>query len=376
MLKPPYIQILLFIVTLITTTLAGAEWIFGSSFYFDHKIMGWNQFLQGFWFSIPFLGFLTTHEFGHYFMAKIRKIEVTLPYYIPGWFMVLTSIGTFGAFIKIKERIKSKNDYFDIGIAGPLAGFVVALIVLVCGFYYLPTDEYIYNIHPNYRSFNGNYRQLLDTFPVNGEVITLGKSLIYNFLEKALANPALIPHKYEVTHYPLLLAGFLGLLFTSLNLLPIGQLDGGHILFALIGKKAFDIVSPAFLVLLVSYSGLGMFNIAQFRMVYTEEQGTLLLQFLLFVYFNYLCFSRIFDKKINNLILTLAVILGQLLLSKYLPNVTGYSGFLAFGFLIGRVLGVYHPDTEDSKPLGMTRKILGWLAIFIFIICFSPNPIN
>lgn len=376
MLKSPYINIILFIVTLITTTFAGAEWIFGKSFFFESEAMGWAEFKQGFWYSIPFLGFLTTHEFGHYFMAKIRKIDVSLPYYIPGWFVVLTSIGTFGAFIKIKERINSKNDYFDIGIAGPLAGFVVAVIVLGCGFYYLPTDEYIYTIHPEYKNFHGNYRAFLDTFQTNGQVITLGKSLIYNFLEQNLANPELLPHRFEVTHYPLILAGFLGLLFTALNLLPIGQLDGGHILFALIGKKAFDIVSPVFLILLVAYSGLGMFKVTDFSMAYSEEQGTLLLQFLFFVYFNYLCFSRIFDKKINGLILALAVILVQLSLSKLAPQIIGYSGFLAFGFLIGRVLGVYHPDTVDYKPLGNIRKFLGWLAIFIFIICFSPNPIN
>jgi hypothetical protein len=111
-------------------------------------------------------------------------------------------------------------------------------------------------------------------------------------------------------------------------------------------------------------------------MAYSEEQGTLLLQFLFFVYFNYLCFSRIFERKINGLILALAVILIQLAFSIYAPQVSGYSGFLAFGFLIGRVLGVYHPETEDNKPIGLTRKILGWLAILIFIICFSPNPIN
>lgn len=363
-------------ITLITTTLAGAEWILGKSFFFQWDSMGWAEFKRGFWFSIPFLGFLTTHEFGHYFMAKIRKIEVTLPYYIPGWFIVLTSIGTFGAFIKIKERINSKNDYFDIGIAGPLAGFIVAVTVLACGFYYLPTDEYIYGIHPEYKNFQGNYRAFLDNYQTKGEIITLGKSLIYTFLEQNIANPSLIPHKYEMTHYPLILAGFLGLLFTALNLLPIGQLDGGHILYALIGKKAFDVVSPIFLVLLVFYSGLGMFKLSDFMMAYSEEQGTLLLQFVFFVYFNYLCFSRIFENKTNGIILTLAVIFVQLGLSKIAPQISGYSGFLAFGFLIGRVLGVYHPETSDIKPLGTTRKIFGWLAILIFIVCFSPNPIN
>ena len=171
-------------------------------------------------------------------------------------------------------------------------------------------------------------------------------------------------------------AGFLGLLFTALNLLPIGQLDGGHIMFSLIGKKAFDIVSPVFLVVLVAYSGLGLFSLNEFSAAYTDQQYELILKFLFFVYFNYLSFSRIFKSKASNWILALSVVLLQFLITKYSPQTVGYSGFLAFGFLIGRVLGVYHPNTGESKPLNFTRQLLGWLAILIFIVCFSPNPIN
>ncbi len=377
MFKTPYLQILLFVLTLITTTLSGAEWIYGRSFVFHHDIMGFTEFKEGLWFSIPFLAFLTTHEFGHYFMAKIRKIKVTLPYYIPAWFVIFTSIGTFGAFIKIQEAIKKREDYFDIGIAGPLAGFLVAFIVLALGFYYLPSDAYIFNIHPDYAQFGANYRDHLASLPPNTEVVVLGKSLIYNFLESNLADPALIPHPYELTHYPLILAGFLGLLFTAINLLPIGQLDGGHILFSMIGKKAFDKVSPTLFVIFVTYSGLGLFRLSEFQTSYSSEDGLeLLLHFLFFVYFTYLCFSRIFPSKQSNLILALAVIIFQLLVTKFFPNINGYSGFLAFGFLIGRVLGVYHPDTGEKKPLDKFRMFLGILALLIFIVCFSPNPIN
>lgn len=376
MFKKLYLHILLFCVTLITTTLSGAEWIFGKSFYFHHDTMGWNEFFQGFLFSIPFLCFLTLHEFGHYFMAKIKKIDVTLPYFIPAWFVVFTSIGTFGAFIKIKDRIKTREDYFDIGIAGPIAGFIVALLVLSYGLYNLPTADYVYMIHPEYLNFDGDYRLYLDKAKSQGEALTLGKSLIFSFLEKNLANPSNIPHPFEMTHYPLIVAGFLGLLFTAINLLPIGQLDGGHILYALIGKKAFDIVSPLILVIFVGYSGLGLFKISEFQFTYEESSGKLLLNFALFVYFNYLCFSRIFSNKVNNFILALGVILIQLLFSEFLPEFNGYSGFLAFGFLIGRFLGVYHPETEDIKPLGRWRTFFGWISILIFILCFSPNPIN
>lgn len=368
------IHILLFLATVITTTLAGAEWIYGSSFLSGQ--MNFEQFKQGFWFSVPFLGFLTTHEFGHYFMAKLRKVRVTLPYYIPGWLGIFMSIGTFGAFIRIKDHITSKRDYFDIGIAGPLAGFVVSVITLIFGFLYMPGDEFVYRIHPEYLRYEGNYRELLNN-PANPlEAITLGKSLLYRFLESTFGDPALLPHPYELSHYPLILAGFLGLLFTAINLLPIGQLDGGHILYALVGKKVFDVLSPVALVMLVAYSGLGIFRVNDFQIVHYGEQWKLLLQFLFYVYFVYMCFSKIFTHRANNWVLALSVVFGQLLLTKYFPGIAGYPGFLAFGFLLGRILGVYHPPTVDTRPLGAVRILLGWLAMVIFVICFIPYPIS
>jgi membrane-associated protease RseP (regulator of RpoE activity) len=373
--QSPYLHIWLFFITLITTTVAGAEWIFGRSFFFHFPTMGWPEFKKGFAFSLPFLGFLTAHEFGHYCTARYKKIKVSLPLYIPAWFVIFTTIGTFGAFIKIKEAISSKKDYFDIGIAGPLAGFVVAFGVLIYGFSTLPPLSYIYQIHPEYQSLHGDYRQFLNTSVQSTEAVILGKSLLYNFLEATFANPALMPHPYELTHYPFIVAGFLGLLFTAINLIPIGQLDGGHILYALIGKKAFDVVSPIFLVILVGYSGLGIFKVADFQ-YNNDEVGMLLVHFFLFIYFNYLCFSRIFPNRVTNLIVALGVVLLQLVLSQYLASLSGYSGFLAFGFLIGRVLGVYHPATFDKKPLNSWRIALGWLSLIIFVLCFSPNPIQ
>lgn len=373
-MKKYRVHILLFLVTVVTTTLAGAEWIYGNSFLSGQ--MGMEHFKKGFWFSVPFLAFLTTHEFGHYFMARIRKVKVTLPYYIPGWLGIFLSIGTFGAFIRIKDHIRSKKDYFDIGIAGPLAGFVVSVVTLVLGFMYMPDDSFVYRIHPEYREYQGNYRELLDSPMYDMEAIVLGKSLLFRFLEGTFADPALLPHAYELSHYPLILAGFLGLLFTAINLLPIGQLDGGHILYALIGRKAFHVVSPVALVLLVAYSGLGIFTPSEFQTVQADGQWRLLLQFLFYVYFVYLCFSRIFTDRTRNWVLALSVIFGQLLLTRFFPGVAGYPGFLAFGFLLGRVLGVYHPPTPDSEPLGVGRRLLGWLAMLIFVLCFMPYPIS
>ncbi|ADQ16097.1 peptidase M50 [Leadbetterella byssophila DSM 17132] len=364
-------HILLFLASVLTTTLAGAEWIYGKAFL--NGEMGMDHFKEGFKFSIPFLLFLTTHEFGHYFAAQWKKIKVTLPYYIPGWIGIIMSIGTFGAFIRIKDPVYSRKDFFDIGIAGPLAGAVVALVCLYFGFQYMPGDEYIYGIHPEYQSYPGDYRELLDKNASAFEAITLGKSMLYSFMENTFGNPDLLPHPYELSHYPLILAGFLGLLFTAINLLPIGQLDGGHILYGLVGPKAFRVISPSALVLLVGYSGLGMFQVQEWA---AGADYLLYLQFFLYVYFVYLCFSKIFTNRTSNWILTLAVVLCQLLLTQWQPGIMGYPGFLAFGFLIGRVLGVYHPPTFDVGPLGWGRQILGWLAMLLFVLCFIPYPIS
>src|SRR5688572_1720968 len=127
--KTVLLQVGLFIATFITTTIAGAEWAYGRSVLMPDYT--WQDFLSGLAFSIPFLMFLTFHEFGHYFMARYHKIKVTLPYYLPvPSFLLPNPIGTLGAVIRIMERIYSKTQNFDIGLSGPLAGFIVGLATL------------------------------------------------------------------------------------------------------------------------------------------------------------------------------------------------------------------------------------------------------
>ena len=140
-----YIHLILFLVTLVTTTLSGTWWIYGRNFL-DPALTG-QDVIDGLYFSIPFLLILSVHEFGHYFTAKYYNIDVTLPYFIP-FIPFDLSIGTFGAVIRIKSKIESNTQNFDVGIAGPLAGFVIALLVLYYGFTHLPEKEHIYNIHP------------------------------------------------------------------------------------------------------------------------------------------------------------------------------------------------------------------------------------
>ncbi|GAB3796823.1 site-2 protease family protein [Spirosoma humi] len=367
----------LFLITLITTTMAGAEWMFGRLFIpiEGMKTLGWAEFVDGFNFSIPFLAILTVHEFGHYFTAKANHVRVTLPYYIPLWIGIGQSIGTLGAFIRIKDYINSRQKYFDIGIAGPLAGFALALIVLWYGFTHLPPPEFIFTIHPEYQKWGLDYgRYAYQNLPEGVSPLRLGDNLLFNFFKDHVADPARIPHPYEMIHYPYLMAGYLALFFTSLNLIPIGQLDGGHILYALIGRKRFQWVSPVLFTAFAFYAGLGMFKPSDFAVQTDEAFYSELGNFGLYIGFLYLAFSRISENRMTSLIITLSVVATQLVVVWVRPDIEGYSGFLAFAFVLGRFLGIYHPETELEEPLNGKRQVLGWLAVVVFILCFSPRP--
>lgn len=162
-LKRKIYQLGLFILTFIATTLAGGEWIHGSLFLYVPEPLGWSAFIDGMKYSVPFLLILTVHEFGHYFTARYHKIKVSLPYYFPVWlgFIGSMSLGTMGAFIRIRQRISSVSQTFDVGIAGPLAGFVVTLVVLFYGFTHLPPKDYVLEIHPEYQLFGDEYEAIV-----------------------------------------------------------------------------------------------------------------------------------------------------------------------------------------------------------------------
>ena len=370
----------LFLITLITTTMAGAEWMYGGLFipFEGMKILGWTEFVAGFQFSLPFLAILTVHEFGHYFTAKANHVRVTLPYYIPLWLGIGQSIGTLGAFIRIQDFINSRRKYFDIGIAGPLAGFVLALVVLWYGFTHLPPPEFIFTIHPEYKKWGVDYG-LYAYKNLPEAAVGLGDNLLFNFFKTYIADPARLPHPYEMVHYPYLLAGYLALFFTSLNLIPIGQLDGGHILYGLIGRTWSQRVSPVLFVGFVFYAGLGLHKPTDFAVPTDEAFFAELGYFALYIVFVYLAFSRIAEHSEGNprmtaLIITLSVVAAQFVVSWVHPDIEGYSGFLAFAFVLGRLLGIYHPETELDEPLDAKRQVLGWIALIVFVLCFSPRP--
>jgi membrane-associated protease RseP (regulator of RpoE activity) len=379
-------HLVLFIITFITTTLAGSEWIHGRWFFVNDTNIGWSEWMtwEKFWrgagFSIPFLTFLTVHEFGHYIAARLYKVKVSLPFYIPMWLGISFSLGTVGAFIQIKSQLKSRREFFDIGIAGPLAGFVVAFCVLLYGFTHLPPFEYIYNIHPEYKKYGTEYAFYVYQKIQEGN-IALGQNLLFWLFENFLvADRSLIPHQYEMVHYPLLFAGYLGLIFTALNLIPIGQLDGGHILYGLLGYKRFNQVAPVFFVLFVFYAGLGVFNPYQLsldlqRAKNINDTFNVVIWYFVYVGFLFAVFSRTLSNPRNVLLLSSAVFTGQFVFSFFLPYYQGYTGWFAFAFLLGRFLGVYHPPALEDQPLNLKRKIIGWLALIIFILCFSPKPL-
>lgn len=359
-------QILLFIVTFITTTLAGAEWTHGRSIFMED--FGWNDFVGGMEYSIPFLLILTVHEFGHYFTAIYYKVKSSLPYYIP--FPPLPfSIGTMGALIRLRSRVPSKVQNFDIGIAGPLAGFVMALIILFYGFTHLPSSDYIFQIHPEYKVYGANYADHVYQNPKPGTIdVAFGENLLFYFFKHVVANPALVPNDHELMHYPFLMAGFLSLIFTCLNLLPIGQLDGGHVSYGLFGYRIHRIIATVFFIAAIFYAGWG-FNKP------SDSPDSLVLWVPVYLIILYQAFSALKLSKRDTLMYAFLMFAFQFSLSWMFPTMEGYPGGLLFIFVIGRFVGIDHPPCEIEEPLDGKRIVLGWIALIIFVLCFSPAPL-
>lgn len=201
----PWPQILLLAATIVTTLFAGAlqQGV--------NPLTNPAGLLAGFPFSFSLLTILGTHELGHYFTARRYGVRVTLPYFIPAPPPVI--LGTFGAFIKIKSPVIDRRSLFDIGIAGPIAGLVFAIPVLMIGL------------------------KLSTTVPARGhEGISLGSPLLFTLIQEVTLGP--IPEGLDVLLHPIAFAGWIGFFVTALNLLPLGQLDGGHIAYAILGRQS------------------------------------------------------------------------------------------------------------------------------------------
>lgn len=269
------IHVLLFVLTVVTTTSAGA---------LLSGIIPWEQpdkIYLGLPFSMTLLFILLTHEMSHYIASRIHHVAATLPYFIPA----PSIIGTFGAVIKMRPPIPDRRSLIDIGASGPIGGFIIAVIACIVGLHYSevrPTGEM-------------------------QEGLVFGSSLLFNFLSNVVLN--VDPAKYDIMLHPVAFAGWIGLLVTSLNLLPIGQLDGGHITYALFGEK---------------------------------------------------------HTLISGSMLPILVILGI----KY------WEGWLIWAVLM-IFLGYRHPPVVYPHiQLDRNRKLIGWIALVIFILTFTPTPVK
>ena len=357
----------LFLITLFTTTLAGVQLTRG-----DIGLLAFDVFAlrgaalsaelqRGLWYALPFLGVLTVHEFGHYFTARHNRVRASLPYYIP----FPLGLGTFGAIIRIRERIFSRREFFDIGLAGPLAGFLASVPLLIYGFVSLPPLDYLFSIHPEYAQFGADYAR--HVYPPGAQAITLAKPLLYQLLESTFADPSRLPHPNELLHYPVLLAGALSLFFTALNLLPMGQLDGGHILYGLLGLQRFNKLVLWLFIGFVFYAGLGLFSLHSGWEEWLYG-GTAYAAYL------GLIFWRVLPTPRQGLLLAAGIWAAQLAVAVAFPGTMGNPGWLVFGLLLGRFTGIYHPPAPDERPLSAGRQVLGWVMVAIFVLCFTPSP--
>lgn len=296
------LAILLFALTLLSTFYVGALTARGEVSSLADLWAGWD-------FAIPLMSILLAHEMGHYVAARIHRVETSPPYFIP--MPILSLLGTMGAVIHMRGRIEKRDALLDIGASGPLAGLVVALPVLVYGLATSPVTP-------------------LPDANVGGYIIE-GRSLLYLALLHGLHGA--IPAGHDIFLTPTAFAGWAGLLVTMMNLIPIGQLDGGHVAYALFGPKQ-DVYARRFLFALP---------------VIALVTGT------------YFVLEALAAGA------TTEVALGQW--------AAGIHWLLWFGVisLIGRFSGgTTHPPTDDAV-LSPGRRIVAAVTLVFFVLLFMPS---
>jgi len=284
-------HIVLFLLTLLTTTMAGAD-MAGSFVSLAHPIASLANLSAGLSFSIPLMSILLAHEMGHYVVARRHHVEVTPPYFIPAPFPSVFFIGTFGAFIQMKSPARTRRAMFDIGAAGPWAGMIVALPLVIIG---LKLSE----VAPLDNSAGG---------------LQLGNSMLFWGVSYLVLG--VDPNSVNVNLHPLAFAGWLGLLVTTLNLLPVGQLDGGHVIYALFGRR-HRIISRLFILACV-------------------------------------------------LMVFVPILLGA----------SFWAGWLMWVILL-LFLGIGHPASIDAEsPLDGRRRAMAWATVLLFVLTFAPVPFS
>jgi membrane-associated protease RseP (regulator of RpoE activity) len=264
------------------------------------------ELASGWVYALPLMSILFCHEFGHYIAARVHGVPASLPYFLP--LPAISPFGTLGAVITMPDRIRSRNALLDIGAAGPLAGMAVALPVLLFGLSLSPVEA-----------------------QSTGEYLQEGQSLLYWLLKYLVKGN--IPSGHDVILHPTATAGWVGLFVTMINLLPWGQLDGGHIAFALLGKTQNRIAR------LVRWGVLGFF-------VYN------LLSFVLPVLLGH-----------SNMPLRVAI-------ENSLTWLVWY-GLLG---LMSRMTGREHPPVEVGA-LTPARRGVAVVCLALFVLLFMPTPL-
>jgi membrane-associated protease RseP (regulator of RpoE activity) len=283
-----WLHLLLFLLTVATTTFAGAGHY--ASFESDFVALPVpldiaELLLRGFWYSATILAILGSHELGHYFACRYYDVDASLPFFLP---VPVVLTGTLGAFIRIREPIRTKRMLFDIGIAGPLAGFLIALPAL----------------------FWGLAMSRVVRLPADFSGFSLGEPLLFQLASTLLWGTP--PDGYSLNLHPVAFAAWFGLLATALNLFPIGQLDGGHISYAVLGRRSA----------IVTRASVGVA--------------------LLLTYYS-----------TSWLVWTLLVVVM----------------LVKFGLR-------HPPTLDEEVPLDRTRLILALVALVILVVCFTPAPIE
>jgi membrane-associated protease RseP (regulator of RpoE activity) len=281
-------HVLLLLATLVTTTVVGAEhWLaFQADFKPDMPAFTWPSLLvHGLWYSLTILAILGSHEAGHYLACRYYGIDATLPYFLPVPFPLT---GTAGAFIKIQSPITSKRQLFDVGIAGPLAGFAVAVPALLAGV----------------------WMSRVVALPADFSGMELGEPLLFKAVARLMWGE--IPAHMSVNLHPMAFAAWFGMLATALNLIPIGQFDGGHIVYAVFGRRA-------------SWVTIGAVLAAVGLSIYSSSW----------------------------IVWTLVAI-----------------------FLLWKFGWRHPPTWDDHIPLDPARKVLAVVALLILIACFTAAPIS
>lgn len=210
-----WLHVVLLVLTLLSTTAVGAnDYAAYLSEFGRRPVTGGlgTLVLHGLWYSCTIIGILGAHEMGHYAFCRRYGVDATLPYFIPMPFISL--IGTMGAVIKIRDRFPTRRVLFDIGVAGPIAGFVVLVPAL----------------------FYGLSRSYLVPSPTTGSGLSLGEPLLFHWATRVMYGS--VPEGLTLNLHPMVLAAWFGMLATSWNLLPFGQFDGGHLTHAMFGRRS------------------------------------------------------------------------------------------------------------------------------------------